>query len=252
MDIVLVPQEYRDGNIFFNQFLYGFQNLVIGSFRKNDFPGILLGFEPDITDKEVIQSQTFSEPFFIFLPVINVCPCHACFDAAFATAGATLVISLGSRGLGMMYSRPKTRFLALYALFTVSGTFSLARSARAFTAAIFISSLMALALTSRAPLKINGKPKHVVDLVWVVGTSGGENDILPCSHGFFIRDFRIGIGHGKNDGITGHRLQHLRGQDISYREAEKNVGTSNGFLKCGNVAIDGKFRFILVQIFPAR
>ena len=40
----------------------------------------------------------------------------------------------------------------------MSGTTSFAREARAFTAATFIASLIALALTSSAPLKIYGNP----------------------------------------------------------------------------------------------
>ena len=43
-------------------------------------------------------------------------------------------------------------------MFTKSGTAVLANSAKALTAANFIASLMAEALTSNAPLKIYGKP----------------------------------------------------------------------------------------------
>src|SRR5690606_17771766 len=43
-------------------------------------------------------------------------------------------------------------------MFTCSGTGSFAKFAKAVTAAIFIASLIFVALTSKAPLKINGKP----------------------------------------------------------------------------------------------
>ena len=44
-------------------------------------------------------------------------------------------------------------------MLTCSGTGFLANSAKATTAAFFISSFIFVALTSSAPLKINGKPK---------------------------------------------------------------------------------------------
>ena len=78
--------------------------------------------------------------------------------AALATAALTSVISRGSTGFGMKYDGPKVRLFTLYTSLTTSGTGCFAKSAIASTAAIFISSLIAVALTSSAPLKIYGKP----------------------------------------------------------------------------------------------
>ena len=74
--------------------------------------------------------------------------------AALATAGATLSINRGSVGFGMMYSRPKRKLFTLKAIFTSSGTGSLASCANATEAANFISSLISPARTSKAPLKM--------------------------------------------------------------------------------------------------
>lgn len=74
--------------------------------------------------------------------------------AAFATAAEIQEISLGSSALGIRYSRPKVMSLSLYAAATMSGTGSLASLASASTAAIFISSLIFVARTSKAPRKI--------------------------------------------------------------------------------------------------
>ena len=74
--------------------------------------------------------------------------------AALATAGATPRSTRGSSGFGMMYSRPNRNRSPPYARETASGTSSLASSASALAAAIFISSVMALARTSRAPRKM--------------------------------------------------------------------------------------------------
>ena len=78
--------------------------------------------------------------------------------AALATATGTVVINLGSNGLGIIYSFPKLNRVSPYTKLTCSGTDSFAKSARALTAAIFIASLIVVARTSRAPLKIKGKP----------------------------------------------------------------------------------------------
>ena len=70
----------------------------------------------------------------------------------------TSVIRRGSTGFGMKYLGPNVRSLTWYTSFTTSGTGCFAKSAIAFTAASFISSLIALACTSRAPRKIYGNP----------------------------------------------------------------------------------------------
>jgi len=61
--------------------------------------------------------------------------------------------------------RPNDIILASYASLTSSGTCSLANFAIALTAAIFISSLIFVALTSNAPLKIYGNPRTL--LTWL-------------------------------------------------------------------------------------
>ncbi len=84
--------------------------------------------------------------------------------AALATAGGTVEISRGSNGTGMMYSGPYFG-RAPYRAATSSGTSSRARLASACAAAIFISMLMVEARTSRAPRKMNGKPRIL--LTWL-------------------------------------------------------------------------------------
>ena len=79
--------------------------------------------------------------------------------AALATAGASHVRTRGSNGFGIRYSRPKAMLFTPYAFSTTSGTSSFASAARARAAAIFISLLMAVDRTSRAPRKMNGKPR---------------------------------------------------------------------------------------------
>ena len=78
--------------------------------------------------------------------------------AASATAAGITLINLGSNVEGIIYLFPNLGRSPPYAATTSSGTSSLANSAMALAAAIFISSLIIFALTSSAPLKIYGKP----------------------------------------------------------------------------------------------
>jgi len=77
--------------------------------------------------------------------------------AALVIATGSSKINLGSNGVGITYSLPNVKSLPGIAIFTESGTGYLAKLASAIAAAIFISSLIYFALTSRVALKRNGK-----------------------------------------------------------------------------------------------
>jgi len=55
-----------------------------------------------------------------------------------------------------------------------------------------------------------GKAENIVDLVGIVGASGGNDRIGPRRLGVGRGDFRIGVGHRKNDRFRGHVLDHFR------------------------------------------
>ena len=48
------------------------------------------------------------------------------------------------------------------------------------------------------------EPQDIVDLVGVVAATGGHDGVRPCVHRVRIGDFRIGVGHGEDDGVFGH------------------------------------------------
>src|SRR5258708_36619138 len=85
--------------------------------------------------------------------------------AARATAGGPLVISRGANAFGMVYSGPKVSRRPDDAECTSSGTSSRASCANASAAAIFIVSLIVLALHSSAPRKLYGNPRTL--LTWL-------------------------------------------------------------------------------------
>ena len=67
-------------------------------------------------------------------------------------------------------------------------------SAIALTHASFISSVMRVAPASRAPRKNEGEAQHVVDLVRVVRTAGGHDEVGPRRLGELGADLRVGVG----------------------------------------------------------
>ena len=79
-------------------------------------------------------------------------------------AGAIFTMRRGSKGRGIKYSGPKLTSWWPYAFATMSDCSASARSAIAFTAASFISSLIVVAPTSSAPRKMNGKQRTL--LTW--------------------------------------------------------------------------------------
>ncbi len=49
-----------------------------------------------------------------------------------------------------------------------------------------------------------GEAEHVVDLVGVVGASGGENQVGARCHCRAVVDFRVGVSEGENYRPVGH------------------------------------------------
>jgi len=69
-----------------------------------------------------------------------------------------------------------------------------------------------------------GEPQHVVDLVRVVRTARGEDDVGAREHRGIVGDFGIGVGEGHDDRVAGHRAQHLGRQRVGLRDAQEHVG----------------------------
>src|SRR6185437_12787160 len=53
-----------------------------------------------------------------------------------------------------------------------------------------------------------GKSEYVVDLVRVVGTTGRHDGVVAHRGDFLRRYFGVGIGHGEDDRLGRHRLDH--------------------------------------------
>ena len=68
-----------------------------------------------------------------------------------------------------------------------------------------------------------GKAQNIIDLVGVVRTACRHNHVVAHGLRVFRCNFRVGIGHGENDRVFGHALDHGRGQRALGGEAKENI-----------------------------
>ncbi len=95
------------------------------------------------------------------------------------------------------------------------------------------------------------KTKDIINLVWVVGATGGNNRIRAHSLRFFRCDFRIGVRHCKNNRMGSHGLNHFRRYRPFNRNTKEHVGAVHRLFQCAQVGIGRMGRFPLVHPFGA-
>ena len=80
--------------------------------------------------------------------------------------------------------------------------------------------------------------QHVVDLVRIVRTPGGNDRIGAHRLGIGRGDFRIGIGHRENDRLRGHLAHPLGLQRSGGGQAEENVRAFQRFFEAARRGVD--------------
>ena len=63
------------------------------------------------------------------------------------------------------------------------------------------------------------KAEDIVDLIWIIGTPGGDDSVGTDLPGLFRHDFGNRVGHGEDDRAIGHRPDHFRAQRPRHRQA---------------------------------
>ena len=89
--------------------------------------------------------------------------------------------------------------------------------------------------------------KHVVDLVGIVRASRADDRVGAGGDGVLGPDFGIGIGHREDQGIAGHGLDHLAGEDAGRRQAEKDVRAGDRFGQRAGGGLVGVTRLVLLE-----
>ena len=59
------------------------------------------------------------------------------------------------------------------------------------------------------PAENIGKAQHIIDLIGIIRAACCDNHIVAHGMGVFGRDFRVRIGHGKNNRVRRHAFHHI-------------------------------------------
>ena len=65
------------------------------------------------------------------------------------------------------------------------------------------------------------------------------------------KDLGIRVGHGEDDRVPGHRLDHLRGQETLDRDPGEDVGAMHGVGQGPRLGFDREALLVLVHPFGA-
>ena len=82
-----------------------------------------------------------------------------------------------------------------------------------------------------------GKSENVVDLVGIVGASGGDDHVAAARPGLVVHDLGIRIRHCEDDWIGRHGADHLGRDRTLGRESGENVGAGQRFSKGPQVGV---------------
>ena len=73
------------------------------------------------------------------------------------------------------------------------------------------------------------KAQHIVDLIRIVRTTGGDDGIITHFADFLGQNLRCGIGECQNQRARPHRTHHVLFEHAACREPQKNIRTRNDF-----------------------
>src|SRR6478735_11438119 len=75
--------------------------------------------------------------------------------------------------------------------------------------------------------KYEWKTQNVIDLIGIVGASGGDDGVRACRLGELRRDLGVRVGKRQNKGAIRHFGEHFRLQDATGGQTEKKIGVGN-------------------------
>ncbi len=90
-------------------------------------------------------------------------------------------------------------------------------------------------------------------LIWlaIVRAAGGDDGVLAHRAHVLRRDLGIGIGHGEDDRLVGHRLDHRLGHRALDRQAEEHVGALHRLFERARLGAHGVGALPLVHALGA-
>ena len=102
----------------------------------------------------------------------------------------------------------------------------------------------------RTPKNV-GETQNVVDLIGIVGATGGDDRVVAYRLDFFRQDFRRRIGQRKYQRSGCHLANHVGFQHAASRQTQKDVGTFNDFTQRAGRSLLGEDNFVFIHQFGA-
>ncbi len=103
----------------------------------------------------------------------------------------------------------------------------------------------------QGPTKNRRKTQNIIHLIWIIRAARGNDGIGASGAGHRGNNFRIGIGHGKNNWILIHFHQHISSDSTSDRKANDDIGPFHGLGQGSSFSVDSEGFFVFVHSFFA-
>ncbi len=101
----------------------------------------------------------------------------------------------------------------------------------------------------KSPTENKRKTEDVIDLIGVIGTAGCDNNVIADRLGDFRRNFRVRVGHGKDNRVGGHAGHHLGGKSSLDRQPVEHVGASDSFFQRPEIGFGRKECLVGIHSF---
>ena len=98
--------------------------------------------------------------------------------------------------------------------------------------------------------KNGGEAENIVDLIRIVASTGGHDDIISGCLGIGVRDFGIGVGEGEHNGPVSHGPNHFLGDYPGDRNAHEGVCAHHGIAESPGSSLHRELAFDVVEVVP--
>ncbi len=248
LDALSVAEEDGFGNAFFFDLLCGFEDFVVVGFGKDNALWVLSCSGNDGAYEFVVEVESFFEVFDILVPVVDVDLRHTRLYGSASHSGGYGVDESGVEGFGDDVFGTELEVFGVVGQVDHFG-YGLPRQ---LCNGVYGSEFHVFVDFGGSDIEgtaeDEGEADDVVDLVGEVAASGGHDDILPGGFGIGVGDFGVGVGHGKDNGVGGHGLEHGSIEDVAFAEAYEHIGTLHGLFEGVDVFGGGKFFFVVVKV----
>ena len=215
----------RAGKFFFDNYLSGAQHALIFTFGKNDALALSLtgGLENGShADTGVIDE--LGELGAVGIKISNRPRCHAGIHCGLSHGRGDLDDQARVERLWNQVFRAERQVMAGIGHGDFIGHFGFSQFGNGANAGHLHFFGNAGSTDIECATEDEGEAEDVVDLIHIVGTAGGNDDVGPHGFGQFRHDFRSRVGESENHWLFAHARDHFLLQHACSGEAEEDIG----------------------------